>query len=269
MKIDHGCKTSAAGPVWLVLMALLISFYGAAAAVEEQFEVLQVGTHTYTNVTVTTKARSYVFVLHSAGMANIKVSDLPTEIRRKLGYFTEAEKAKAQTSSAANWAKTELTRIEPPQVKQARVELVQKYSGYTQEDARRLVQAHSRLILGILVASLAVYLFFCNCCRLICKKTGHEPGILVWLPVLQIFPLLRAAGMSPLWFLAFLIGFLSPLAVIVLSFKLAKARGKSAWVGFFLLLPVISIFAFLYLAFSDAKPVKEQRNLELMNFEAA
>jgi hypothetical protein len=33
--------------------------------------------------------------------------------------------------------------------------------------------------------------------------------------------------------------------------KIAKARGKSAWVGVLLLLPVVNVFAFLYLAFSN------------------
>ena len=36
--------------------------YGDRGAAEEKFEVLQIGTQTYSNVTVTTKAKSYIFL---------------------------------------------------------------------------------------------------------------------------------------------------------------------------------------------------------------
>ena len=38
---------------------------------------------------------------------------------------------------------------------------------------------------------------------------------------------------------------------VLWCFNIAKARGKSVWVGVLLLLPITSLFAFLYLAFSD------------------
>ncbi|MEK7785273.1 MAG: hypothetical protein AAB658_07605, partial [Chloroflexota bacterium] len=49
------------------------------------------------------------------------------------------------------------------------------------------------LVLGVLFMA---YLFICYCLKLICLKTGNDPGILIWLPVIQMIPLLRAAGMS-------------------------------------------------------------------------
>jgi hypothetical protein len=86
---------------------------------------------------------------------------------------------------------------------------------------------------------------------LICQKVGHPPGILVWLPLVQLLPLLRAAGMSGWWFLAYLVPGLNIVAQIIWSLKIAKARGKSVWVGVLLLLPVANLFSFLYLAFSN------------------
>jgi hypothetical protein len=57
----------------------------------------------------------------------------------------------------------------------------------------------------------------------------------------------------------------------VWCFKIAKARGNSAWVGLLLLLPVTGFFAFLYLAFSDGAPAKEEprRRVEVMSLETA
>src|ERR1700681_4268897 len=71
--------------VWL-LFAFLVAGYATAGAADETFNVLQVGTRMYTNVTVTTKSKTYVFILHSAGMTTIQVQDLPPEIQQKLGY---------------------------------------------------------------------------------------------------------------------------------------------------------------------------------------
>ena len=97
---------------------------------------------------------------------------------------------------------------------------------------------------------------------LICRKTGNPPGILVWLPVLQLFPLLRAAGMSGWWFLAFFVPVLNLVPRFFGRFKIAKARGKSVWVGVLLLLPVTNLFAFLYLAFSNGASAEEDEEPE-------
>src|SRR5579859_1824684 len=95
--------------VWLVCPVT------AGAALEESFDVLQVGTTTYRNVTVTTKNKNYVFILHSKGMTNIKVADLSSDLRTKLGYEDPAA-AHVKTNSPALWAKQTLAKLEVPQV---------------------------------------------------------------------------------------------------------------------------------------------------------
>ena len=62
------------------MAALLMPPLGAAGATEETFNVLQIGTHRYTNVTVTTKAKDYIFILYAGGMASIKVAQLPPDL---------------------------------------------------------------------------------------------------------------------------------------------------------------------------------------------
>ena len=125
-----------------------------------------------------------------------------------------------------------------------------------------------RMIFAVLGIAFLFYLFFCYCCRLICEKTGNPPGALIWLPVFKLFPLLRAAGMSPWWFLAYFVPVLNVIALVLWSLKIAQARVKSAWVAIFLLLPVTWFFAVLYLAFSAAAP-KEERVVEIMTLDAA
>jgi hypothetical protein len=106
---------------------------------------------------------------------------------------------------------------------------------------------------------------------LICQKTGQEPGVLVWLPVFNVFPLLRAAGMSPWWFLASFVPVLNLVAYILWCVNIAKARAKTLWTAIFLLLPLTNLLAFLYLAFSGSggRKKNENRRIEIMTLETA
>jgi hypothetical protein len=249
---------------WLVLAS------GALAAVEEKIAVLQIGTRTYKNVTVTSKAKNYVFIVHDEGMTSLKPAELPLDIQQELGYAPTGE-AKSSTNTAAAWAKREIAKINVPQITELHKELDQKLGGRPASALAAMQLLGPTLIFAILGAALLVYLFFCYCCMLICQKTGNPPGIFVWLPVLKLFPLLRAADMSGWWFLAWFVPVLNVVAPILWCFKIAKARGKTAWIGLFLLLPITNLFAFLYLAFSNGGRTVEDEEAEpqIMTLEAA
>ncbi len=105
------------------------------------------------------------------------------------------------------------------------------------------------------------YLFFCYCNKMICCRAHTAPGFLVWVPVLQIIPLLRAARMPRIWFIAFLVPVVNLLAQLVWYVKIVRARGKSPLLVLWLVLPFTSPFAFLYLAFSQPAPIKIARNI--------
>src|SRR5258706_13377628 len=95
------------------LLSLLIRPMISTAAIEQTFEVLQIGTHTYRNVTVTTKSKNYIFIMHSTGMENIKLADLPPDILAKLGYSTvlEPQAAKRGPTSLSSWMKQALGKV--------------------------------------------------------------------------------------------------------------------------------------------------------------
>lgn len=232
-------------------------------ALEETFPTLQVGTHVYTNVTVTTKAKHYVFILHSTGMENIKVGDLSEDIRTQLGYVVEVPKGQ----KASNWAKEKVADVHIGEVKATELrdpKMWKEQSAVVLEKARALDRKLCGAILG---GALLIYLFFSFCCMLICRKAGSEPGLLIWLPVLQFLPLVRAARMSPVWFVMHIFVIVAPftallmppllvlgclvfalfltlllcIGFIIWSFKIARARGKSPLVGFCLILPLFDV----------------------------
>jgi uncharacterized protein DUF5684 len=264
-------KVFAAASVLGSLVALLMSGSSALAGTEQSFDVLQIGAHTYQNVTVTTKAKNYIFILHSGGMSNIKVAELSEDIREKLGY-PSAEAQKNKTNTASLWAKQAVGRLDSPEVKQLQQKFSQAWQGAAgRTNFNSYVPAITPRVLAIFGAILlGIYLFHCYCCMLICRKTGNEPGVMVWLPVLQLIPMLRAASMSGWWFVGFFIPVINLVGHVLWCVKIVQARRKTTPLLVLLLLPVTSFFAFLYLAFSEATPKrKEQPRVEIMTLETA
>lgn len=257
----------------LVLVGLALSLAIApfatinARAEEQKFDVLQIGTHTYKNVTVTTKSKDYVFILHSEGMANLKVKDLSAEVRQQLGYI-DPPPPKSAATKANDWAKQSLTKIETTQVKavERQFQALEGKSVY----GYRIPEFNPRLIWPIAAGLVALYLFFCYACLSLCRRTGKKPGLMIWLPVLKTFPLLDAANMPAWLFLALLVPGVNLIVASVWCVKIAKARGYGVGQGVLLMLPIINVLVFLFLAFGGGTaPRKEKRRIEIMSLEAA
>ena len=239
---------------WLVFGVAAMQPMMLRAATEETFDVLQIGAHVYTNVTVTARAKTYVFLMHAGGIINLKVIDLPPDLRTKLGYNAVSQTVSTNSNAAAVWVKQQTAKLQVPQLKEWEQKLGGKGCG-----SGAGIHLDTKQLYLICGAVAVLFVCFCYCSSLICEKTGQKPGVLIWLPVLQIFPLLRAAGMSYLWFLAYWVPVLNLVAQLVWSVKISRARGKSGWVALWLLLPVTNLFAFLYLAFSKGGDKKEDR----------
>ena len=253
--------------VWLLLAVLLARTTATAARVEENFPVLKTRTATYTNATITTATATYVMVLHSAGLASVKIPDLPLDVQRRLGYAPDPQ---LQTNNAAAWAKRAMSRIQAP-----KIEVGQILRDYSPRAEFAKIVSDRALLYTILGVGLAFYLFYSYCLLLICRKANYDPGILIWVPVLQFLPMLYAARMSAIWFFACIVPVLNIVAQIVWAINIAKARGKSPWTALWLLLPITSLFAFLYLAFSSSAPEEKKEKLqpgkgrELMDLQVA
>jgi len=236
---------------------------------EQSFDVLQVGTRTFRNVTVTTKSKDYVFLLHSEGMTNLKVANLPPDVLVKLGY---PDPTAPKTNAATAWAKQTVAKIESPQIKgiEEEIKTVARTGGTVGNV--RIPPLTPEIVWGALGVCLVLYLFYCYCCSLICRKAGEPAGFVIWIPVVQIFPLLKAARMSGWWFLALFVPLLNLVTQIMWCIKIADARGKNLFTGILLLIPVLNLFAFLYLAFSDAAPAapkKAESRVQVMTLETA
>ena len=108
------------------------------------------------------------------------------------------------------------------------------------------------LVFAVLV--LAFYLFMCFCYKRICENAGEEPGVLVWIPLLQFVPLLRVAEL-PVWtIILFFVPFVNLVFPFVMWAKICAALDKSPWLAAILLLPILNLLLIPYLAFSSSAP---------------
>ena len=240
--------------LWVGL-ALAIRLVLSAAAADVKLPLLQTKQGTYTNVLVTSQTATDIFIQHAGGLGNVKLADIQDEEalqalglkavpKKKIESTPVAKSEPAVKSSPATSAPPAnvnvLEAMRHPETRQAAL-----------DNARNLLPP-TPFLLALLGGFAACYVFASYCLKLICEKAGHPPGALVWIPVVQMIPALRAAQMSPWWLLAMFVPLLNVVAQILWCFKITEARGKSVWVAVLLIVPGPSLFAFLYLAFSDA-----------------
>jgi len=238
---------------------------------EQTFPVLETKTGAYTNVTVTKKTRDWIFILHSKGVCNIKASDLSPDARIMLGYdaaATNKDVAVAQERESEAKPLAQLTQnLKFSKVKEFVGEWRQNQKEKMAEVKSFIAANPTTICIGLGIVA-GVYIFVSTCFWLICRKTHIAPGPLVWVPILQLIPLLRAANMPRVWFFAYFVPVLNIIAQIVWCVKIVRTRGKSPWVAFLLVLPITSFFAFLYLAFSRSAPVQIESH-EILALETA
>jgi hypothetical protein len=241
---------------------------------EQTFPVLQTKTGSYTNVTVTKKTKDWIFILHSAGVCNVKASDLPTDARIALGYEAAPQTPAAEDEGGVTTAETSVAGAAPKLPRFNLAEFKQFAADWRlhrkekETEIKTYVTVHAVVIGAFFGIWLALHLLCSGIFWMVCRKTHNAPGPLVWVPVLQLIPLLRAANMPRVWFFAFFVPGINIIALIVFSIKIVKSRGKGFWVSILLILPATSWLAMLYLAFSSSAPV-EMSNNEVLSLETA
>lgn len=238
-------------------------------------DFITAGDETFTNVTVFQRTPTDIFFKHAGGMANVKLSTLTAESWHKVGRGSQPVTAPASpnTSSSATTKSTDTKTTAPQKVPPATKETSTTDEAETattsSDETENLpasmapvfndprLQAFSKrsslaikTVLIILVGLIVViWLLNAYCFHVICKKVEVEPGVLVWIPFLQYFPIFRAAGLPALCCLLLLVPMINVVVYIVLLTKLAQARGKSGWWA------VIGIIFYplyiIYLAFSE------------------
>lgn len=103
----------------------------------------------------------------------------------------------------------------------------------------------------IFIFSLALYVFFSFCLKVICEKCGVNPGVLIWIPIVQLVPVLQVAGMATWMIILFFVPFVNIVVGIMMWAKICSARGKSPWLVLMMFVPLVNLAFIPYLAFSE------------------
>ena len=120
-------------------------------------------------------------------------------------------------------------------------------------------------ILVVLGGVLALYVFSSFCFKRICEKCGVRPGVLVWIPIVRLVPLLKVAKMPVGMIILFIVPFANLVVFFIMWAKICVARGKSGWLVLWFLVPIANIVLIPYLALGRAASNSNSPSLQVMS----
>jgi hypothetical protein len=103
-----------------------------------------------------------------------------------------------------------------------------------------------------LIFWLLFYIYLAICLQVLAKKTGAGNGWMAWIPIANIFLMIKIAQKPLWWFLLLLIPIVNIVIGVILWMKIAERRGKESWWGILLIVPVVGLIVPGYLAFSNS-----------------
>ncbi len=116
--------------------------------------------------------------------------------------------------------------------------------------------------LGIVMffVALAVYVYTSLALMTIARKTQTEPAWLAWIPLVNVYLMVKVAGLEWWWVLGLLlgiipiIGWLASLAWIAyVWWKISEKRSYPGWVGILVIVPFVNLIVMGVLAWHDMK----------------
>jgi len=236
--------------IWsLVALLLAVGLERSSALGEISIPLLNTVSGEYRNVKIFSRTDTHLSFSHERGTAVIKVAELEKESLTALDQSQAAVQTEAAESSGAvvMLKATPTPKPEPAWLTQTKGAI-----GKLQSEAAPVQMTRQQLWIALGGLVLAWW-FFCLCVSLICRKAGRPGGALAWLPILQMIPMFRAAGMSGWWFVAMFVPVLNLVGQVIWCVKITQARGKGFFTAVMLILPVTNLLAFLYLAFSNGR----------------
>lgn len=242
------------GSGWLAVSAFVLLLPASLPAADVHLPSLKIGTDVFTNVTVYQVTASDIFVRHERGFGNAKISTLDDSALILLGL--KSEKTEEEKTGGGNAA-----AVEKVKATLATMNLKLPSESSVLGTISR-TKPTPQLLAGVLAGCLIGYLFYCYCLKRMCVNAGSNPGALVWLPIVQMFPLLQAARMPAWWFIIFFIPGLNLFAHVLWCVRITKFCGKGILIAIFLLLPLTNVLALLYLAFSSGNEAPAERTLK-------
>lgn len=98
---------------------------------------------------------------------------------------------------------------------------------------------------------LAIYVYMAYTLQIIAKKTSTQKTWWAWVPVANLFLLVKIAQKSYWWVLWSLIPIVNFVITAIVWMKIAVRLDKPKWIGIIAAIPFVNFVVIGYLAFSD------------------
>jgi len=98
---------------------------------------------------------------------------------------------------------------------------------------------------------LAVYIFQSVCLSRIAKKTNTENPWLAWIPIANVYLMVKISQKPDWWFLLFFVPLVNIVIGVIIWMEISKRLNKPDWIGILIIVPVANFAMMGYLAFSS------------------
>jgi len=102
---------------------------------------------------------------------------------------------------------------------------------------------------GILIG-VGLFVFFSYCMKLICEKAKVDPGVMIWIPFVQMIPMATVAGINPFLLLLYFVPFVNIAFMLYHWAKVCIAIDKSPWLVVMMIIPLVNVAFIPLLAFT-------------------
>jgi hypothetical protein len=111
-----------------------------------------------------------------------------------------------------------------------------------------------------LVLGAALYVYFSLCLYLIAKKLNVPAPWTAWIPLINIWTQLQAAGKPCWWVLLCFIPFVSIIVITYVWMCIVENLGRNKWLGLLILVPIVNLVYMGVLAFSKQESQADEHD---------
>ena len=98
---------------------------------------------------------------------------------------------------------------------------------------------------------VAVYIYWAYCLMKIGRKLGATNDWMAWIPVLNVYYLIKIAGKPGWWFILIFIPFVNFIVMVVVLVGMLNRLNRSGWGVILLMIPFVNLIYMGVLAFSQ------------------
>lgn len=109
------------------------------------------------------------------------------------------------------------------------------------------------VIILFVILGIAVYLYSAYCLLQIAKKTNTENEWLAWIPIANIYLMVKIAKVSMWWLLGMVIPYFNIIAIAYVWWKISEIRHRPGWWGIMMLISPVNLVLLYFLAFKEAE----------------